>query len=380
MMRRSLVALSIGCAMAVVSSRSSAQGTLGAQGFGYPPGQLSAFSRSLGGATGETDALSPINPAALALMRRGGLYLQSEQENRSLESGGQTGSTQVYRFPLFIAAVPIGSRGVLGASYSTLLDRTWGTEIRGSTSFEGDTVSFTQSFRSEGALNDVRFAGSWALRDNLIIGAAVHLFPGENRLTMSREFDDSLTFAPLRDTSTVNYWGSGFSAGVLWRPMRTVTVGASGRIGGKLDLKEADTLKARANAPSRFGAGVRWDVPGLTAAFRVDRTLWSDMAGLGSEGAKPEDAWDLGFGVDAVGPQIFGMRLTIRGGARRRTLPFLADSQQVHETAFSLGSGAPFARGRAQVDLFVERASRTASDIDATERSWTFGLGFTIRP
>ena len=37
----------IGCAMAVVSSRSSAQGTLGAQGFGYPPGQLSAFSRSL---------------------------------------------------------------------------------------------------------------------------------------------------------------------------------------------------------------------------------------------------------------------------------------------------------------------------------------------
>ena len=126
---------------------------------------------------------------------------------------------------------------------------------------------------------------------------------------------------------------------MLWRPSRTVTVGASGRIGGKLDLEEADTLKARANAPSRFGAGVRWDVPGLTAAFRIDRTLWSDMEGLGSEGAKPEDAWDLGLGVDAVGPQIFGMRVTIRGGARRRTLPFLADSQQVHETAFSLGLG-----------------------------------------
>ena len=379
-MRRLLVALGIGCAMAVISSRSNAQGTLGAQGFGYPPGQLSAFSRSLGGATGETDALSPINPAALALLRRGGLYLQSEQERRSLESGGKTGSMQVYRFPLFVAAVPIGSRGVLGASYSTLLDRTWGTEIRGSTSFEGETVSFTQSFQSEGALNDVRFAGAWALRDNLIIGGAVHLFPGENRLTMSREFDDSLTFAPLRDTSTVNYWGSGYSAGLLWRPIRTLTVGASGRIGGKLDLKEADTLKATANAPSRFGAGIRWDVPGLTAAFRVDRTLWSDMKGLGSEGANPEDAWDLGFGVDAVGPQIFGEHVTIRAGARRRTLPFLADSQQVHETAFTLGTGAPFARGRAQVDFFVERASRTADDVDATERAWTFGLGFTIRP
>src|SRR6476659_2210484 len=99
-MRRSLLArVGFGCAVAFVATRAQAQGTLGAQGFGYPPGQLSAYSRSLGGATGETDALSPINPAALALLRRGGLYIQSEQENRSLESGGQTGSTQVYRFP-----------------------------------------------------------------------------------------------------------------------------------------------------------------------------------------------------------------------------------------------------------------------------------------
>jgi hypothetical protein len=118
----------------------------------------------------------------------------------------------------------------------------------------------------------------------------------------------------------------------------------------------------------------------LTAAFRVDRTLWSDMGGLGSDGAKPEDTWDFGLGVDALGPSVFGAQLTLRGGARRRTLPFLADGEQVHETAFMLGSGAPFARGRAQIDFFVERASRSASDVDATERSWTFGLGFTVRP
>src|SRR5262245_18577054 len=380
MMRRSLLALSIGCAMAVASSRSNAQGTLSAQGFGYPPGQLSVFSRSLGGATGETDALSPINPAALALLRRGGLYIQSEQERRSLESGGQTGSTQVYRFPLFVAAVPIGSRGVLGASYSTLLDRTWGTEIRGSTFFEGDTVSFTQQFRSEGALNDVRFAGSWAIRDNVIIGAAVHMFPGENRLTMSREFDDSLTFAPLRDSASVSYWGSGYSAGMMWRPIRTLTVGASGRVGGQLKLRESDTLKAPAKAPARFGVGGRWDGAGLTGAMRVDRTLWSDMEGLGSQEATPQDTWDFGLGVDVVGPNLFGSPLTLRGGARRRSLPFLADGEQVHETAYMLGSGLPFARGRAQLDFFVERASRTAGDVDATEKPWTFGLGFTVRP
>ena len=379
-MRRSLQALGLSCAMGIVASQAHAQGTLGAQGFGYPPGQLSVFSRSLGGGSGETDALSPINPAALALMRRGGLYLQSEQEHRSLDAAGQSGSTHVYRFPLFVAAVPIGQRGVVAASYSTLLDRTWGTEIRGTQVFEGDSISFTQNFRSEGAINDVRFAASWALRDNLIIGGAIHVFTGENRLTMSREFDDSLTFAPLRDSTNVNYFGSGYSGGVLWRPARSLTFGLSGRIGAKLKLREADTLRSTADAPSRFGAGVRYDAPGATVAFRVDREIWSRMAGLGSPESSPQDTWDMGLGVDLLGPQIFGANLTFRGGARRRTLPFLADSSHVHETAFTLGTGLPFARGRAQVDAFVERASRTASDIDAKEQAWTIGLGFTVRP
>jgi hypothetical protein len=172
------------------------------------------------------------------------LYLQSEQEHRSLDADGQSGSTHVYRFPLSSPRSRSDS-GVVAASYSTLLDRTWGTEIRGTQVFEGDSISFTQNFRSEGAINDVRFAASWALRDNLIIGGAIHVFTGENRLTMSREFDDSLTFAPLRDSTNVNYFGSGYSGGVLWRPARSLTVGLSGRLGAKLKLREADFRRWR---------------------------------------------------------------------------------------------------------------------------------------
>jgi hypothetical protein len=104
------------------------------------------------------------------------------------------------------------------------------------------------------------------------------------------------------------------------------------------------------------------------------------MGGLGSARANPDDVWDFGLGIDAAGPRLLGAPLTLRGGARRRTLPFLAGNEQVRETAFTLGTGAPLARGRAQVDLFLERASRTAGDVDAKERSWTFGLGLTVRP
>jgi len=380
MRRLQLARVGLGCAVVLFAARAHAQGTLGAQGFGYPPGQLSVYSRSLGGATGETDALSPINPAALALLRRGGLYIQSEQESRSIDADGRSGSTRAYRFPLFAAAVPVGARGMIGVSFSTLLDRTWGTEARDKQVFGTDSIAFTERFRSEGALNDVRIAGAWALRDNVIVGLGIHMFPGENRLTISREFDDSLTFAPLRDSANVNYFGSGFSGGLLWRPIRTVTIGASGRLGGKLKLRESDTLRTTADAPSQYGLGVRYDVPGTTVAFRADRTLWSKMGGLGSARATPQDVWDLGLGVDVLGPHVLGSQVTLRGGARRRTLPFRAGNEQVDETAFTLGTGLPLARGRAQVDVFLERASRTAGDVDAKERSWTFGLGLTVRP
>jgi len=380
MHRISAVSLGIACASVAFATHVEAQGTLGAQGFGYPPGQLSVYARSLGGAVGETDGLSPINPAALALLRRGALYLQSEQEHRSIDAAGQSGSTQSYRFPLFSASVPLGVRGMLGVSFSTLLDRTWGTEARDKQLFGTDSVSFVERFRSEGALNDVRVAGSWAVRDNVIVGLGIHMFPGENRLTISREYQDSLVFAPLRDSTNVNYFGTGYSAGVLWRPVRSLTLGASGRLGGTLKLRESDTVRTTADAPSRYGVGIRYDVPGTTVAFRVDRTLWSKMGGLGSSRATPDDAWDLGLGADVAGPTFLGAQLTVRAGVRRRTLPFLAGEQRVNETAFTLGTGVPLARGRAQLDFFLERAARTASDVDAKERSWTFGLGLAVRP
>ena len=370
----------IGCALALVASRAAAQATLGAQGFGYPPGQLSAYSRSLGGATGETDPLSPINPAALITLRRGGMYLQSEQESRSIETEGSSGSTRSNRFPLFSAAVPITERGVLSISFSTMLDRTWGTETRAKQVFDGDSVAFTERFRSEGAINDVRVGGAWAFRENIIFGLGIHVFPGENRLSLSREYDDSLSFAPFRDSINVNYSGAGVSAGIMWRPVKTITLGASGRFGGTLKLRESDTVRTTADAPSRLGAGVRYENSGIVVAFRSDRTIWSRMAGLGSERATPQDTWDFGLGVDAVGPNLIGAQLALRAGARYRELPFLAGTQSVEEAAFTFGTGAPLARGRASIDLYVERAYRTAGSIDAKERSWTFGLGLIVRP
>ena len=382
-MPRTVVGWTALACLAVVgtATAAAAQGTLGSQGFGYPPGQLSVFARSVGGGAAEVDPISPINPAAISLLRRGGLYLQSEQESRSLDANGQSGSTRAYRFPLFAAAVPVGSRGVFGVSFSTMLDRTWGTEVRGTQDFDDDEIAYVERFRSEGALNDVRAAGSYALTDELAVGLGVHLYPGENRLTIERVFDDSLSFAPLRDSVNINYFGVGVSGGLMWRASRSLIVGASGRMGGTLKLRERDSLRTTADVPARFGFGARYEVVrGTAVVARADRSLWSKMEGLGSERATPEDTWDFGGGIDALGPRIGTAQLTLRAGGRRRTLPFLASDESVRETAFTFGMGTPVAGGRGQVDLFLERASRTAGNVDAKERSLTFGLGLTVRP
>jgi hypothetical protein len=270
---------------------------------------------------------------------------------------------------------------MVGLSFSTMLDRTWGTEIRGQQVFGADSAAYVERFSSTGALNDIRAAGSWALRDNLIIGVGIHMFPGENRLGIERLYDDSLSFAPLRDSSNVNFFGTGVSGGVMWRPSRALTVGASGRFGGTLKLWEGDSLRNKADAPSRYGAAVRYDiVPGTGVALRADRTLWSQMNGLGSAQASATDTWDYGLGIDALGPRLIGQQFTLRGGMRRRTLPFSASNEDVRETAFTFGTGLPMIGGRAVLDLFGEHSTRKASDVDAKEQSWTFGLGLTVRP
>ena len=52
-----------------------AQATLSAQGFGYSPGQFSTRAQATGGAVGEMDPMSPINPATIAVFPSRILYL-----------------------------------------------------------------------------------------------------------------------------------------------------------------------------------------------------------------------------------------------------------------------------------------------------------------
>ncbi|HEU4640927.1 MAG TPA: hypothetical protein VFS44_00640 [Gemmatimonadaceae bacterium] len=367
--------------LALAAGTARAQGTLSTQGFGYPPGESSTRSASMGGALSETDALSPFNPAALANWGRSGVYLQYSPEYRRVSGESGQDKTMTARFPLAEGALTVGRRGVVGISAAGYLDRTWETSRTGYDHFGSgaDSTQFTESFQSSGAINDIRLAGAYAISRSLWIGAGAHVFTGDNRLAVTRTFPDT-TFSSFSEQSTISYTGTGVSAGIVWQPVSAFTIGVSGRSGGTIKSFRNDTTLSRARVPKRAGVGIAFTgIPGFALAASAEWQGWSSLAPLGNEGLGVTDAWDVGVGAEVRGPAVFGTQLPLRIGYRRRTLPFTVESTNVRENTFSFGAGLPIARGASRIDVGVERANR-GSAAGVSEHAWILSFGFMVRP
>ena len=365
----------------VVASPLSAQGTLSTQGFGYHPGQISTRARATGGALGEFDPTSALNPAALAWWERSGLVLEYAPEFRRLTTTGTSESATVARFPLSGAALAIGNRTIVGISLSTFLDRTWETAERGTHQFADDQIPYELQFRSAGAINDIRVAGAWTASAALRFGVGAHVFAGSNRLNILTLFNDTLgRVENFAQQSRVSYSGAAASAGVDWRPHRSVGVAASGRLGGTLRAVRNDTTLATADVPARVGVGLAYmGFTGTVLAASAEWQNWSKLDRLGSDQLTTFDGWDYGVGAEVRGPRWFGADIPLRAGVRRRTLPFGAAGAEVKEASVAFGWGFTIARGRAVADFGWSRASRTVEG-GPSERATTFSIGLIVRP
>ncbi|MCL4212866.1 MAG: hypothetical protein KJZ74_03020 [Gemmatimonadales bacterium] len=375
MMRRVLLLLALA---AGASLDARAQGALAVQGFGYPTGQLSAASLGLGGANAEIDPASPINPANLGRPTRYSIYLQYEPEFRRTTIGGSSSNTTTIRFPGFLMSGAIG-RFTLGASFSTLLDRTWSNVYTDTIVIDGTPQSSTLIAGSDGAMNDARFASSFWINPRLQVGLGVHAISGENRVQFGRFFADSSGLGNVSQSSVINFSGRAFSLGVIGAPTSNLLLGASARIGGDVTAEQADEPLSEAKVPSRIGVTAAWfGIPNTTIAARVERTEWTALDGLSTAATTLFDATELGLGVDVVGPRIGQAFSTARIGFRDRTLPYGVNGEQVSERSLSGGVAIPLARGRGNIDLALQRATRKAAG--ATEKAWFLSIGLGIRP
>ncbi|MDB4912864.1 MAG: hypothetical protein JWM95_508 [Gemmatimonadetes bacterium] len=364
----------------VAPAAAGAQGTLSTLGFGYPTGQLSTRALGTGGALGEQDPLSASNPAVIGALGGAAVYFQADPEYRTLHIGGATEKTSIARFPLIVGSIPITPRVLIGLSASNLLDRSFETYNRGVQRVGDTTLATSNSFKSDGAIGDLRFAIAWAPLNWLHVGGALHAISGDNRISNTQIFDDSAQFARLVDTATVGYTGNAQSVGFELVAGTYGSIAGSYRHGGPLSLKRGDTTIANAHVPDRVAIGAAFSgIKGLTFAARTAKDTWSAMQALGSSNLKITDGWDTSAGIDAMGPKFQEKVIQLRAGARWRTLPFGTATSSVSEKSFSFGAGTLMSRGRAALDMAAIRATRNAG-ASMSETSWTLSIGVTVRP
>ncbi|HTL94080.1 MAG TPA: hypothetical protein VL157_00950 [Gemmatimonadaceae bacterium] len=371
-------ALLAAAALAAAGS-ARAQGTVSTQGFGYPPGQISAAAAALGGGPAETDAQSALNPAAIAAWIRPGIYVEYAPEFRTVTANGQSDHTTTSRFPLMSGAITLGSRVTAGISVSTLLDRTWETSRSGFDHFASDSVQFTENFKVSGAINDVKPGLSVAVLNSLWLGVSADVYSGDNNLTILRTSQDT-TVRTFSQQSRLSFSGIGASGGIMWQPGAQVAIGVSGRLGGRFTVFRNDTVLTRATAPKRAGAGITFTgLPGIVLAFHTDWDGWSSMNGLGQPGLFVTNTWTYGGGAEVRGPVALGAPIALRVGYQHRGLPFLVNSSKIFESSYSGGLGFLLSQGRSRVDFTLVRASRTGLP-GVTEHAWTAEFGIMVRP
>ena len=373
---RALVIVSLASSLA--AGTAAGQGSVSVQGFGYPPGQLGTRGGSMGGGVAEHDPESAINPAALGLARTTMIFFQYAPEFRTVEGDGGSGRTTTLRFPLVGGYARLGERARIGLHMSALLDRTFSVSVPDTTLLgTGETTIDTDRFRNEGGITDVRFAGSWRVGRGLDVGVGIHALTGQNRINVSRDLGDSVELAISE--RVLSYSGDALSAGVAWQLSSVLNVAGSVQRGGELRTRAGDTLVSSARAPDRLGGGVQFTgITGTTLAARAQYTSWTNMRGLGSSALTTFDTWEIGGGADVAGPRFGARPIMLRAGARWRELPFGVGATKATEFEVGGGLGFQFPFERANADIGIRRASRSAGD--ARESAWTLSLGVSVRP
>lgn len=366
-------------ATAMAPGRAPAQGALSILGFGYPLGGQSARSLSSGTSLAGIDPQTTVNPAAIVLNARAQGYAQFEPEFRTASAGAITAKTTTSRFPLFMVSGRQG-RATFALSFSAFMDRTWANTYADTQTVGTERLASTVVTSSVGGISDSRVAMAWSFTEKFHLGAAVHLFPGQNRVGVGRAFGDSSNAGSFQTSSSYTFSGTALSLGGVFSAGAHLILSGDVRLGGTMSMRSDDSsVVGSGRVPLRLGVSATFDgIPGAVLSGRVSRDRWTDLAGLGLATLGLNDATDVAVGTEITGPRIGANALLIRAGYRSRGLPFAYGTSPVSEKSASGGVGVPIFGGRTLIDLGVVRATRTSSNV--SEKAWLLSVGVGIRP
>ncbi|MBC8086461.1 MAG: hypothetical protein H7Z40_04290 [Phycisphaerae bacterium] len=366
------------------TTKLSAQSNISSQGLGYPVSGTSTRVSGTAGAFSQFDLITPHNPAALTGLGRAALSVQAEPEYRTLTLNSVKESVNIQRIPLLMVGARLTSRAVLGFSSSTFLDRNYSTTTPGQVLIDGKIVATNDITDMRGSISDIRAGLGWRISPRISVGLAGHVFTGSNKLTLLREFSDTLTLGRVVDSSSVDFFGRAVSVGGEFRLPKGFVASGSYRLGGKLEAENADTISRRGNIPDRISGGLMYSgLAGASFALNVEQTNWSEMQSLGSALLETHDATNISGGAEIATGRLRGTPVLLRVGVARNTLPFGLNGGTVSEMRFAAGAALAITnpgRDQAVLDFSIQRANRKLSGSAAREGAWLLGIGLQIRP
>ncbi|HEX2201829.1 MAG TPA: hypothetical protein VHG91_00955 [Longimicrobium sp.] len=369
----------------------AAQSILSSRGLGYPLEPLDARAQGLGGVTVGLGGphLSLVNPAAPVGIVAPGLLVTVQPDAYDATAGAVATDGSTVRFPLLMAAFPLGSRFTGSVGYGSFLDQSWQVTSEDSLDLPGtgERVGVRDRFVSDGGVARFRLGAGARLLEGLSVGLAADLFTGAANDTSRRDVDS--LFSAVSAT-TFRYRGVGVAAGVQWSPNAALTVGAALAGGGKLnaeaDTGDAATQEKSYSMPLRVDLGASARVTQNTVlALSGTWTGWSALdEDLSDRAGGAQDAFRVAGGIEYEGFTVARRVLPLRVGGRFERLPFRwgergDDAAFPDERAVSAGLGARLAGGAARLDLAGERGWRGGGgDAVVDESFWRVSLTMSL--
>ena len=164
----------------ILPSALAGQSIIGASGLGMRLEPLDAVQRALGGVgvTTRTPTVLPGNPAASLNILAPTITFTVQPHWGRYKVGSEKGNFLGTRFPVLGFAYPLGTNAVLTATAGSQFDQNWSVESRDSVDVRGESVGFTDTFLSDGAVTAIQVG--WARRwsTTFALGATVGVYRG----------------------------------------------------------------------------------------------------------------------------------------------------------------------------------------------------------
>jgi hypothetical protein len=379
--RRLLLLALLALAPATLDAQAS---QFGVRGLGVPGRALSTRAAGSSGAFAMFDAGSALNPATLGGLATVTATFNGSESFRTVENPAGSESLRDTRFPLVSFGGPArGSPFAFGLSYSTYTNRDFSNATIDTLELREVLIPVFDTLSSRGGMSDLRLATSYKVRERSVLGAALHVLTGSNRMESHRTFADN-QFLPVEQSTELSFVGVGASLGMIRQLGRSLWVAAIARSDGNAKVERDSARVGTVDLPYSLGLGLRWkaganlDLAGH-GIFRTWSGANSDLIAMGGSGS--DNTFEAALGGEFVGDPRRPSRAPIRFGVHYATLPFLLPPGfQPTELGASIGSGLRFAQDRAGLDVSVEYLTRSAAEGTFDERGFVLSFGVEVRP